>query len=147
MRSGSLKLNKLELLLSLAVVSFIGGPIGYRVYQICNTFSHDSETRATVVRISSSKTDNLALSEYVVINQEDISENECFEASVPQLIDFTGRSFSRLSLCNLQILPAEDSDMLVPFENSEIRPFYPFKENILMFSGLDSSVSKAAAGQ
>ena len=141
MKSSGFRLNKLELLLSLAVVSFIGGPIGYRVYQIYNTFPRDAETHSFVVRVASAKTDGLKLAEYVVVSQEDLAAGDM--VMEPTTIDFNSRLLSRLNLCNMQIFP-DNADEIIPFNRAEIKPMYSFRENILLFVGKDSSIPQAA---
>ena len=142
--SGSLKLSKLELLLSVAVVSLISGPIGYRVYQIYHTYSPDNDLKSSVVRVVSAQSDTLPLAEYTFIRSDDDPDVE--GVAIPSVIDFNSRHFSRLSLYDIRILPPENGEELIHFNFHEIKPLYSFKENILLFSGLDNAL-RPAVGQ
>lgn len=136
MKSSSIKLSKLELLLSLSIVAFIGGPIGYRVYQICNVVPGESGIETSVVRMAYSKTDGLILKELVAV-EEDVNVEQ------PQAImDFSNRQFTRINLSDFQILSQDHNETFTNITDAEMKPVYSFKENILLFSGVDASLKR-----
>ncbi|MDD3118646.1 MAG: hypothetical protein PHQ27_05680 [Victivallales bacterium] len=136
-----MKLNKLELFLTVVVAALIGGPITYRAYQLYHSYSPATISPPVTVQVVPTAPEDLSLIRYAVTNRNNRRKDDQDEAetAIPTVIDFKNRRPAQLTLYDISTSLSRNNE-LISIVPEKIEPLYSFRDNILLFRSPDPAL-------